>query len=205
VLQIIRRASFTASPWKNGGGVTHEIIRVPAGDASFRWRLSIAQVGESGPFSDFAGYERTLVLLRGAGVRLRIAGREPVSLSVVGTMVRFDGGLRTDCELLDGPCTDLNLMVSPAVRDVTTRIEAVAERRPVPSPASSQGIALIFSISGALTVERGGEAAVRLDPWDLAIVPTGGGAMVAHDPAQGESSLVFFATLDDNLPSIPPR
>jgi environmental stress-induced protein Ves len=210
VLQIIRRSSFTAAPWKNGGGVTHEIIRVPAGEAGFRWRLSVAQVEESGPFSDFAGYDRTLVLLRGAGVRLRIAGRDPVSLSLVGTMVQFDGSLKTDCQLLGGPCMDLNLMVSRAIHEVTTRVETVAERRAVPLPNSGQGIALVFSIAGALTVDAAGQALVRLNPWDLAIVPAGDGAMVAGDASPDAarpdaSALVFFATLDDNLPSIPPR
>jgi hypothetical protein len=30
-MQIIRNSSFRASPWKNGGGMTHEVIRVPLG------------------------------------------------------------------------------------------------------------------------------------------------------------------------------
>ena len=34
-LQIVRKSSFAAAPWKNGGGITYEAIRVPAGGESF--------------------------------------------------------------------------------------------------------------------------------------------------------------------------
>jgi environmental stress-induced protein Ves len=69
-MQIIRKSSFRASPWNNGGGMTHEVIRVPLGTDAFRWRVSVAQIDVSGPFSDFADYHRKMVLLRGTGVRL---------------------------------------------------------------------------------------------------------------------------------------
>ena len=72
-LQVIRRSSFTATPWKNGGGITHEAIRVPATGDPFRWRISVAHIDASGPFSDFAGYNRKMMLLKGAGIELRFA------------------------------------------------------------------------------------------------------------------------------------
>ena len=75
-LQIIRRASFTATPWKNGGGITHEAIRVPAGGDTFRWRVSVAHINASGPFSEFAEYNRKMVLLQGAGIDLRFGDRK---------------------------------------------------------------------------------------------------------------------------------
>jgi len=207
-MQIIRRSSVTPSPWKNGGGVTHEFIRVPATDAVFRWRLSIAQIEVSGPFSDFAGYRRNLVLLRGAGVRLDVEGSPPRSLAEVGAMAEFDGALKTDCQLLNGPCTDLNLIVAHSVRSVAAWVELVGERRVVPAPPTSRdgnscdGVLLIFGIVGGLSVESGAGPPQRLAPWDLAILPAGGSEVVAPDPGRGASSLVFFATLDDN--SAPP-
>ena len=102
-MQIVRKSSFTATRWKNGGGITHEVIRVPAGDGMFRWRLSVAQIDASGPFSNFAGYDRKMVLLRGAGVRLTFDAAPPVSLLEVGDMAQFDGALKTDCQLVAGP------------------------------------------------------------------------------------------------------
>jgi len=227
MIQVIRRSSVTASRWKNGGGVTQEFIRVPAGNAAFRWRLSIAQVDESGPFSDFAGYHRTMLLLRGAGVRLDIEGEPAKVLAAVGAVAEFDGARKTDCQLLEGPCTDLNLMVAHSMRRVAARVELVGERRLVPAspsvaaqqpadaqppeaaqpperaqpPVSRDGVLLIFPIVGGLAVEPAAGPAVRLSPWDLAILPAGGTEMVAPDA--DSSCLVFFATLDDNL-RLPP-
>jgi len=62
---------LVATPWKNGGGMTHEAIRVPASSDPFRWRVSVAHVDASGPFSELAEYNRKMVLLQGAGIELR--------------------------------------------------------------------------------------------------------------------------------------
>ncbi len=215
-MKIIRKASFTASPWKNGGGVTHEVIRVPASGEGFRWRLSVAQIDVSGPFSDFAGYARTMVLLRGAGVRLsfeagdgvRTNRVDPVSLDVVGAMVEFDGALKTECRLLDGPCADLNLMVARSMGDVAARVERIGA--PIVLPAARRGVTLVFGIEGGVAIERTIDreingcrdgnhgSSTHLEPWDLAILPSGGGGMVlSPDPRPGSSSLVFLASLDD--------
>jgi environmental stress-induced protein Ves len=50
-MQLVRKESFTTTPWKNGGGITHEAIRVPPAPHPLRWRISVAQIGQSGPFS----------------------------------------------------------------------------------------------------------------------------------------------------------
>jgi len=66
------RATLAATPWKNGGGVTREIACWPpgAGMDDFQWRLSIATIAASGPFSPFPGVDRIIALLDGPGVRL---------------------------------------------------------------------------------------------------------------------------------------
>ena len=66
-------SSLPATPWKNGGGTTREIAAFPpgAGLDDFGWRLSVAEVERDGPFSVFSGVDRTIVLLDGAGMRLR--------------------------------------------------------------------------------------------------------------------------------------
>src|SRR5580692_4018189 len=113
-MQIVRYKTLNATPWKNGGGVTREAIRVPPGADPFGWRVSFAQIDASGPFSDFSGYERHMVLLRGAGVRLAFAGGKQVSLLEVGNLAQFDGAVATHGKLVQGSCIDLNLIVSKA-------------------------------------------------------------------------------------------
>ncbi|MEA3183170.1 MAG: uncharacterized protein QOI59_6693, partial [Gammaproteobacteria bacterium] len=111
-MNILRESSYLSVPWKNGGGVTREILRVPAEPSAFDWRLSLATIDSPGPFSTFDGYHRTLVLVRGAGVELNFAQHGTSRLSTPGQTVSFDGAWQTSCTLLDGPSTDLNLIVS---------------------------------------------------------------------------------------------
>ncbi|MEH2769818.1 HutD family protein, partial [Klebsiella pneumoniae] len=42
-------STLPVTPWKNGGGETREIICVPAPDAPFLWRASIATLQADGP------------------------------------------------------------------------------------------------------------------------------------------------------------
>ncbi len=71
------------------------------------WRASMPQ-----GLSDFTGYERKMVLLKGGGVELRFANGTARTLRAVGEMAEFDGALSARCELIDGPCVDLNLIVA---------------------------------------------------------------------------------------------
>jgi uncharacterized protein len=98
-----RKSSFVATPWKNGGGITHEAIRVPASSDPFRWRVSVAHVDASGPFLELSEYNRKIVLLRGAGIELRFADRTRKTLRKSGDLAEFDGALATYWELLNAP------------------------------------------------------------------------------------------------------
>ncbi|PKH20928.1 hutD family protein [Enterobacterales bacterium CwR94] len=70
---MIRLLDYTALPatrWKNGAGETREIISVPAREAGFLWRASIATVSQDGPFSPFMGIDRVITLLEGEPFQL---------------------------------------------------------------------------------------------------------------------------------------
>ncbi len=131
---ILRERDYVAVPWKNGGGITREIHRAPVDSVTFDWRLSLATIDRPGPFSAFEGYERTLVLVHGAGVHLDFGHHGSARLSTPGEAVSFDGAWDTNCTLLDGPSTDLNVMVSKEraaahvrVAQVTTEIVQTSE------------------------------------------------------------------------------
>ncbi len=166
-INIIRRSSFTATPWKNGAGITHEAIRVPPTGEEFLWRVSVAQIDSSGPFSDFSGFDRKMALLQGRGIALVFGNGEAArELRSVGDYVEFDGASPACCELLDGPCVDLNLIVSKSLR-TAARIERLREGAPV--AAGPGETTLILGIQHPLSLAGGGQSA-RLEPWDLAIL-----------------------------------
>jgi len=195
-LTIIRKSSFTSTPWKNGGGITHEAIRVPAGGGDFRWRVSVAHIDVPGPFSEFAKYNRTMVLLQGAGVELRFGDGTLQTLRRVGDWVQFDGAVPTHCELVDGACVDLNLMVSKADR-VDARVELVLS--PLVVSAAEDGTLLVVPIDGGVSLNVEGDAeplGATLEPWDLAILSHGAVTLRRLDPSRSTDQSVFVANLE---------
>jgi uncharacterized protein len=191
-LTIIRQSSFTAVPWKNGGGITHEAMRVPADGDPFLWRLSVAHIDSSGPFSDFAGYSRSMVLLRGAGLTLKFGNGEQRDLRQAGDSVEFDGAMPTHCDLLQGPCVDLNFMVSKSLR-ADARVVRVDQS---PTPLAAPQSALIFSVEAPLLLHGDAGQPVRLEPWDLAVFSQGtvGLSRIEPEPISLPSA-VFIATI----------
>jgi environmental stress-induced protein Ves len=106
-------ADVVPSAWKNGGGVTRELLAWPS-PADWVFRLSVAEVQADGPFSCFVGVQRWFAVLSGAGVRLRIGAAAPYeehALTPASAPFCFDGALPVDCTLIDGATQDFNLMV----------------------------------------------------------------------------------------------
>lgn len=99
-----------ATPWRNGGGSTRELLAWPS-PQDWQVRISVADVEQPGPFSAFAGVERWFAVLDGPGVELRFAGQ--ARLLRAGVPLRFDGGAPPHCALPAGPTRDLNLMAPP--------------------------------------------------------------------------------------------
>ncbi|HET7921932.1 MAG TPA: HutD family protein [Gammaproteobacteria bacterium] len=104
--------------WKNGGGTTRELAVFPPDAAltgkPFLWRVSIAEVGRDGPFSPFPGYDRSIMLIEGAGMQLDMQDAVPVRLTERFKPLRFSGDADTQCALLDGPVRDFNVMTARA-------------------------------------------------------------------------------------------
>jgi environmental stress-induced protein Ves len=108
---LLRAADRKAAPWKNGGGITREILVMPpdAGLSDFDWRVSIAEVSSNGPFSLFPDIDRTLTILSGDGISLTIDGAE-VALTTRSAPYEFPGDLPASADLLGSTVTDLNVM-----------------------------------------------------------------------------------------------
>lgn len=113
---VVHLAEVAATHWRNGGGLTRELVAQPPG-AHWQWRLSVAEVSADGPFSRFEGVTRWFAVLQGAGVVLNVATPSDAGvptehrLTPQDAPLCFDGEATTDCRLLDGPTQDFNLMV----------------------------------------------------------------------------------------------
>lgn len=102
-------ASANATPWRNGGGTTRELLAWPHTE-QWEVRVSVARISASGPFSSFPGVARWFAVLSGEGVRLRVDGREH-ALSSESQPFSFDGASRAHCDLAGGATEDFNLML----------------------------------------------------------------------------------------------
>jgi environmental stress-induced protein Ves len=106
---LIQADEVAAQPWRNGGGLTRELLRWPVGAADWQLRISVADVRSDGPFSSFPGIQRWFSVIDGAGVRLSLAAADHL-LQPGHEPLCFSGELAVNCALVDGPTTDLNLM-----------------------------------------------------------------------------------------------
>lgn len=122
--KILSAKDFRSMPWKNGGGTTCELFRLahPLDNEKFVLRLSMAQVSTDGPFSFFPGIDRTLLLLSGHGFRLSFPDEVEVVLDLPFVPLHFSGEDAIHCKLIDGPCTDFNVMIDPQWGQAQTQV-----------------------------------------------------------------------------------
>lgn len=113
---ILHPGQFTRQAWKNGKGSTFQIAIFPDDGTldHFGWRLSIAHITEDGPFSSFAGYDRSLVLIDGPGMILSMrTGTGPdreTRLTPERPIHVFPGEDACDCRLVGAATEDFNVM-----------------------------------------------------------------------------------------------
>jgi len=145
-LTHLHPADYKRMPWKNGGGMTTELMNEP-GDDGYAWRISIAEVTQSGPFSDFSDYDRTIMLLDGSGFTLEFEQRPTQRLAHSFEPFRFDGAWRTHCTLIDGPVRDFNLMARKGTEAVLDVLRLV----PGAGPAMPARTTLLHLFHGQIT------------------------------------------------------
>jgi len=111
-MQVLLARDRPAQPWKNGQGVTWQVAASPAGAGldHFDWRVSIAEISQDGAFSTFAGIDRTIAVIEGAGVTLTVDGVDHALAPY--QPLEFAGEAETSCRLVEGTTRDLNLMTA---------------------------------------------------------------------------------------------
>ena len=166
-MRIIRAGDCKTTPWKNGGGSTTEIAIGPAGASleAFDWRVSMARVASDGLFSDFAGVDRSLAVLKGNGLVLTTGENAPVTLSSRADPVSFPGDTPTFARLTAGEITDLNVMT----RRGRFRHRLLHIEKSVSCNFGDDDIAVVLSLDG-MTMVTFGHYCTTLDHGDAALL-----------------------------------
>ena len=152
-VEIIRPAQWRAMPWKNGRGTTQEIARgggSMSGNA-FDWRISLATVEVDGPFSPFRGFDRTIMLIKGRGMRLDFGERGSALVERSLEPHSFSGDWETTCHLLDGAVQDLNVMTRRASGRHTLEVLHLDPTHG--STLEPSDTTLVFALSGDVLIQ----------------------------------------------------
>ena len=161
-LRHLRAQDARRVPWRNGRGATLELALWPAGSSfegsDFDWRLSAAAVEEAGPFSSFPGFERLLVVTRGAGLTLEHGSDAPRARVRPLEPYRFSGDWTTTAELVDGVVQDFNVLVRRSVARAELDVLRLGE--PHARAALSAGQACAHLLRGRARLRLRGEEEV---------------------------------------------
>jgi uncharacterized protein len=164
VVLIHRSRDRAALPWKNGGGLTREVaVHPPASDFdTFSWRISLAEIGQGGPFSAFPGVERLMAVLAGQ-LEFSLAGAAPLALAADSAPVRFAGETGASAAPRGGAVSDLNVMTRRGECRAELTRHSLQRTLLVPLPARTT---VILTLGPVLLHAEGGTTA--LAPLDAA-------------------------------------
>ena len=145
MISIISPQEFKTVPWKNGKGETIELSISEGGTLEkFDWRISMASVVEDGSFSDFSGYERALILVKGNGIRLQYDSKRKDEQINFLDIAKFDGSLKTSGILQSGPINDFNIIVDKEKYQMT--VQTYVKKVDVNFPSAC--LSFVYCLSG---------------------------------------------------------
>jgi len=183
-LKPIPRSTQREEPWANGTGSTTVVLREPD-DANWTVRISVAKVGQDGPFSELPGIRRTLIPLD-APMTLRF----PDGHELAGPRFRpmqFDGAPAPIGVLPEGPTRDFNLMLrGSAGGEALPRTLLDAMVLPIETGVRW----LVYLDSGRAEIHAGQDAPPALNPGDATLVSPGGTMTPVRIEGAGEIVLV---------------
>ncbi|MGE0005682.1 MAG: HutD family protein [Parvibaculaceae bacterium] len=177
-LRLLRAEDYAAKPWKNGQGVTRDVLLAPVSD-DFDVRVSLADIPPSSTFSAFPGICRHITRISGDALALTFADGHVEHLELM-TPFTFDSGKTPYCEASGADTRVLNVMTRETVW--RSSVEPMAEGRHRIAPPRD-GLILLFAVAGTWTAEAGtlaarcrpGETLLATGPAAIGLAGTSGG------------------------------
>jgi uncharacterized protein len=156
---------YRKMPWRNGGGVTTELLVEPPSSDRFLYRVSVADVASDGPFSRFEGYDRHIMLVDGAGMTLDCGEHGRIDLTARYEPRTFSGDWEVHGKLTAGAVRDFNLIVDRA--RATSSLEVRVLDAPERLTATRGTTCFLHLLEGSLDVAREGDTLVIDTPLEL--------------------------------------
>ncbi|MDY0893223.1 HutD family protein [Frigoribacterium sp. CFBP9030] len=189
---VLRASARDVVPWRNGAGTTTVVAEGPPAEGGPTtepaWRISIATIDRSAPFSEFAGVDRLLMTLSPAGLDLVIDGRRVRGEAF--DVLPFAGESAVEAVDVRGTGLDLNLMTGrgAAVGTLVARHldgELTLRSPGTPSTPSSWTVAVV--VEGDVTSPTHGALALH----DAVVIPSGGAVQLT-----GRAAVIALAVIE---------
>jgi hypothetical protein len=188
-LRVLKAADYKTTPWKNGGGVTQDILLLPEHSTqdNFDIRLSLAPIVSEGPFSSFPGIDRHITLLSEERLDLVFA-QETRSLKRLEPFY-FDSVQQPVSKLPDGVARVLNVMTRRG-RWHAQVMPASGGKEPLLA-APDGGLVILHAVTGVWQVGHSLGAAL-VHPGET-LVSREEGTLRASCDATGEAVVAFLS------------
>lgn len=189
---VLRASARDVVPWRNGAGTTTVVAEGPPAEGGPAtepaWRISIATIDRSAPFSEFAGVDRLLMPLSPAGLDLVIDGRRVRGEAF--DVLPFAGESAVEAVDVRGTGLDLNLMTwrGAAAGTLVARhldVELTLRSPGTPSTPSSWTVAVV--VEGDVTSPTHGALALH----DAVVIPSGGAVQLT-----GRAAVIALAVIE---------
>lgn len=152
-MEVLNESDFKTVAWKNGAGVTIDLLMRPTGATheTFDLRLARAPITSEGPFSSYPDIDRIITLIRGQRLELDFGDR---ALSLTPFVpVSFDSTLAPRSRLPEGPVEVMNVMTRRGVWTSSVEVLRGEQRRPIaPRPGEIQ---FVYILDGHLRAHNG--------------------------------------------------
>jgi uncharacterized protein len=143
---LLDPSHYRRTPWKNGGGVTIDIA-----EQEGLWRFGRTPITSPGPFSDYSGFDRIQIIVRGRGLVLQTPDGE-LNLRRPFVPVRFAGETPITSRLEAGAVDVVNLI---GRRDaVRIQLDLTQTRGDL---ALAPGVHLAYCANGPATLSYAGQ------------------------------------------------
>lgn len=148
-LRLLRAEDYVTKPWKNGGGVTRDVLLWPASE-NFDIRVSLADIPPASTFSAFPGITRHITRLCGETMVLTFADGQVEHLELLAPLT-FDSGKAPTCEATGSAVRVLNVMT----RESSWRASVEAITDGLHEKVQPCGLLLVHAVDGAWTARSG--------------------------------------------------
>ncbi len=182
-------------PWKNGAGITRTLASGRDAGGNLAWRVSVAEIEHSGPFSVFPDIERIAVVLENGPLRLSDSAVQghvatPRVLARQYVPTTYPGELELFVDVACAPIRCLNVLTRRGSASADVRV-LDADGQLAPSPAT-----VLFATRGGtwgLTVS-GVASTLHLAPYESMVLPAG---CSIHAVRNGDAGRLVAVRLQD--------